>query len=113
MDALFRRHSGRRGRRAGPYLFGGKELRRLLVRRAPRGPWRAARATRDDLDHTEAGGCLPGADPDAVVSEAIERGGDQCGTLGSGNHFLEVQVVERSSTQTPPGRSASRRAGSA
>jgi tRNA-splicing ligase RtcB len=41
----------------------------------------------------ESGGCLPGADPDAVSRKAIERGSGQLGTLGSGNHFLEVQSV--------------------
>ncbi|OGB93811.1 MAG: RNA-splicing ligase RtcB [candidate division NC10 bacterium RBG_16_65_8] len=49
----------------------------------------------DDLTHAEAAGCIPGADPDAVSHKAHERGRDQLGTLGSGNHFLEVQVVER------------------
>ncbi len=48
----------------------------------------------DDAAHTEAGGCLPDADPDDVSDTACARGGDQCGTLGSGNHFLEVQVVD-------------------
>lgn len=47
-----------------------------------------------DLEHTEAGGGLPDADPDCVTKRAFERGADQCGTLGSGNHFMEVQVVE-------------------
>lgn len=47
----------------------------------------------DDLLHTEAGGCIPGANPDAVSQKAFERGRDQEGTLGSGNHFEEVQVV--------------------
>ena len=48
----------------------------------------------EDLDHTEAGGALDGADPDAVSKRAVERGNDQVGTLGAGNHFLEVQVVD-------------------
>jgi tRNA-splicing ligase RtcB (3'-phosphate/5'-hydroxy nucleic acid ligase) len=48
-----------------------------------------------DLAFTEAGGRLDGADPDRVSDRAIARGFDQCGTLGSGNHFLEVQVVDR------------------
>ncbi len=48
-----------------------------------------------DVDHTEAHGCLEGADPDFVSDRALDRGADQCGTLGSGNHFLEVQVVDR------------------
>ena len=46
------------------------------------------------MEHTEAGGCLDEAEPDNVSHRAMERGGDQCGTLGSGNHFLEVQVVD-------------------
>jgi tRNA-splicing ligase RtcB len=49
----------------------------------------------EDLTHTEASGCIPGADPDAVSHRANERGRDQLGTLGSGNHFLEIQLVER------------------
>jgi len=48
----------------------------------------------EDLVTTEAGGCLPGADPTAVSARARERGAPQLGTLGSGNHFAEVQVVE-------------------
>ena len=48
-----------------------------------------------DLAHTEAGGCLEGADPDAVSERAYQRGADQLGTLGSGNHFLEVQVIDQ------------------
>ena len=48
-----------------------------------------------DLLVTEAGGRLDGADPGRVSDRAITRGYDQCGTLGSGNHFLEVQVVDR------------------
>jgi tRNA-splicing ligase RtcB len=42
---------------------------------------------------TEEGGRLDAADPDAVGDVAIERGAKQLGTLGSGNHFLEVDVV--------------------
>ncbi len=51
--------------------------------------------TADDLDHTESNGCLPGADPDTVSQRAVKRGLDQSGTLGSGNHFIEIQVVEK------------------
>ena len=50
--------------------------------------------SRADLEHTEDGGALPGADPDRVSERAYARGQDQVGTLGSGNHFLELQVVE-------------------
>src|SRR6185369_15584463 len=52
-------------------------------------------AVKCDIDFTEANGYLEGADPDDVTDRALDRGADQCGTLGSGNHFLEVQVVDR------------------
>jgi tRNA-splicing ligase RtcB len=47
----------------------------------------------DDLLHIEAGGTIPGADPDQVSEKALERGRDQLGTLGSGNHFTEIGYV--------------------
>ena len=48
----------------------------------------------DDVAHTESSGCLDDADPSAVSERALQRGHDQLGTLGSGNHFLEVQAVD-------------------
>lgn len=92
MDALYRGIPAGVGT-GGPYLFGGKELRRLLAEGAAYLETRGL-ATPGDLEHTEAGGCIDGANPDFVSKRALERGGDQCGTLGSGNHFLEVQVVD-------------------
>ena len=50
--------------------------------------------TSSDIDFTEESGTLKNADADVVSSRAFERGADQVGTLGSGNHFLEVDVVE-------------------
>jgi tRNA-splicing ligase RtcB len=47
-----------------------------------------------DLAHIEAGGAIPGADPEAVSDFALNRGKDQLGTLGSGNHFVEVGYVD-------------------
>jgi tRNA-splicing ligase RtcB len=47
----------------------------------------------EDLDHIEGRGGLPGADPAHVSRQALERGRNQLGTLGSGNHYLEIQVV--------------------
>ncbi len=47
-----------------------------------------------DVERTEQNGCIDGADPDALSERAMERGLTQVGTLGSGNHFLEVGVVE-------------------
>jgi len=51
--------------------------------------------TEEDIEHTESDGCLPGADPAMVSERARVRGCDQLGTLGSGNHFLEVQRVAK------------------
>ena len=48
-----------------------------------------------DVEHTESRGSLEGADPDQVSERAYHRGRGQVGTLGSGNHFLEVQVVDQ------------------
>ncbi len=48
-----------------------------------------------DLECIEEYGCIDGADPDKVSKRAMERGMPQLGTLGSGNHFLEVQRVDR------------------
>lgn len=47
-----------------------------------------------DLETIEDNGCFPGADAAAIGKRAFERGRDQAGTLGSGNHFLEVDVVD-------------------
>jgi tRNA-splicing ligase RtcB len=51
--------------------------------------------TQSDLDATEDRGCIPGAEAGAVSARAISRGENQLGTLGSGNHFVELGVVER------------------
>ncbi|MFZ7128187.1 MAG: RtcB family protein [Desulfobacterales bacterium] len=51
-------------------------------------------ATPADLERTEEGGCLSGADPAKVSQRAMERGRDQVGTLGAGNHFIEVDMVD-------------------
>jgi len=91
-EALFRRIPAGVGR-GGPYRFDQKRLRRLLAEGA-RFLEGEGLATSGDLEDTEEGGCMAGADPSAVSQRAIERGHDQCGTLGSGNHFLEVQVVD-------------------
>jgi tRNA-splicing ligase RtcB len=68
-------------------------MRRVLERGSA---WAVERGfgTLKDLDFTEEGGCLEHADPDEVSMRAKERGSTQIGTLGSGNHFLEIDVVE-------------------
>jgi tRNA-splicing ligase RtcB len=47
-----------------------------------------------DVERTEDGGCMTEADPSVISDRALERGARQLGTLGSGNHFLEVGVVD-------------------
>jgi tRNA-splicing ligase RtcB (3'-phosphate/5'-hydroxy nucleic acid ligase) len=54
---------------------------------------RGYRAAGDDLERCEEGGRLQAADPTAIGARARSRGNDQLGTLGSGNHFLELDVV--------------------
>ena len=48
----------------------------------------------EDLEASEEQGAMDGADPEVITKEAIKRGRPQLGTLGAGNHFLEIQVVE-------------------
>jgi len=79
--------------RGGKYRFTPGELRRLMGEGAGFLLGRGL-AVESDLSHTEACGRLPNAEPSSVSDRALERGYDQCGTLGSGNHFLEVQVVD-------------------
>jgi len=52
-------------------------------------------ATEKDLEHVEENGCLDGANSDLVSRKAKQRGIDQVGSLGSGNHFLEIQRVDK------------------
>ena len=52
-------------------------------------------ATQTDLRRTEEGGCLDGADPSSVSKRARQRGRSQLGSLGAGNHFIEVDVVDQ------------------
>lgn len=55
---------------------------------------KAGYGTEDDLEHTESRGCLPLASAAAVPDRAKSRGMPQMGSLGSGNHFLEIDVVD-------------------
>ena len=55
----------------------------------------------EDLAHTEGRGCLAGAEPAHVSARAISRGIEQLGTLGSGNHYLEIQVVREGGVHDP------------
>lgn len=79
--------------KSGQYRFDAKETRRLMGE-GPRFVIGRSGGVLRDLDHTEANGRIDGGDPDEVSDHAVQRGSEQCGTLGSGNHFLEVQVVD-------------------
>ena len=80
--------------KTGAYKYTPKETRRLMGE-GPRFVVDRGLGTPADLAHTEADGRIDGADPEQVSDHAVKRGAEQCGTLGSGNHFLEVQVVDR------------------
>ncbi len=71
-----------------------REEKQLLVK-GSRWAVEEGYGTEADLECTEESGCMDGADPDAVSDRAYERGRSQSGTLGSGNHFLEVQVIDQ------------------
>ena len=77
----------------GKIRISQKEMNQLMIEGAR---WAVKRGLGldEDLDVTEDGGCLIGADPSKVSDRAVKRGMPQAGTLGSGNHFLEIQVVK-------------------
>jgi len=78
---------------SGPFTFSNKEMRKILGRGVEH-LVSCGLADRSDAEATESSGCLDGADADAVSPQAVKRGSDQCGTLGAGNHFVEIQYVD-------------------
>jgi len=78
----------------GDIRVGAKEEKEILLKGAR---WAVEKGfgTEDDLECTEENGAMQGADPQAVSERACQRGKAQSGTLGSGNHFLEVQVIDQ------------------
>jgi len=77
----------------GKIRISQKDMNQLMIEGAR---WAVKRGLGpdEDLDATEEGGCLTGADPSKVSDRAVKRGMTQAGTLGSGNHFLEIQTVK-------------------
>lgn len=65
-----------------------------LVEEGARWALKRGYAAEADLERTEEWGCLEGADADKVSARAKERGQEQVGTLGAGNHFIEVDIVD-------------------
>src|SRR5262249_12973235 len=79
--------------RSGKYKFDSTETRLIMVEE-PRFICNSELGVPRVLEYTESGGRIPDGDPHEVSDHAVKRGSEQCGTLGSGNHFLEVQVVD-------------------
>jgi tRNA-splicing ligase RtcB len=71
-----------------------REEERKVLKKGARWAIEKSFGTAGDLEHIEEQGCIDGADPDRVSEKAMERGKAQLGTLGSGNHFVEVGYVE-------------------
>jgi len=78
----------------GEIRVSSKEEKEILIKGSG---WAVSQGygTKEDLECTEEFGAISGADPDAVSDRAYERGRAQSGTLGSGNHFLEIQVIDQ------------------
>ncbi len=77
----------------GPLKLSPKDSRKVLTEGA-RWTVEQGYGTQEDLEATEDRGVMAGADPEKISDRAMERGKQQLGTLGSGNHFLEIEVVE-------------------
>ncbi|MFQ6057887.1 MAG: RtcB family protein [Anaerolineae bacterium] len=92
VDALYRNVPSGVGR-GGDIRLSHREMEQVLERGAA---WAVNQGygTKDDLEHTEERGAMAGAEARAVSKRAKRRGRDQVGTLGSGNHFIEVSEVE-------------------
>lgn len=92
VEGLFRNIPSGVGSHRRDLRLSQSELQRVLKRGAG---WAVAQGygSARDLDHTEEGGCLQGAQPEFVSARALERGRSQLGSLGSGNHFVEVDYV--------------------
>ncbi|MEQ8204093.1 MAG: RtcB family protein, partial [Smithellaceae bacterium] len=77
----------------GHVKLAGKDQKKVLIEGAN---WAIVNGfgSPEDLETTEDGGVMAGADPEKVSARALERGKQQLGTLGAGNHFLEVEYVQ-------------------
>jgi len=92
-DALFHKIPAGVGSR-GKLSLNEREMSAMLTGGAK---WAVQRGygTKDDLERVEEDGCIPGAEPDQVSDRAKKRQREEMGTLGSGNHYLEVQHVAK------------------
>lgn len=76
----------------GKLTLNSSEMKNVLLKGAQWAIQKGFGST-EDINHTEENGCMEGADYEVVSARAIERGRSQLGTLGAGNHFLEIQEV--------------------
>jgi tRNA-splicing ligase RtcB len=93
VDALFVNIPSGVGSHRKDLKLNPKELAEVL-RKGVRWTIERGYGSSEDSDHIEALGRIPGADPDRVSNRALERGRAQLGTLGSGNHFVEVGYID-------------------
>ena len=93
VGALFRNIPSGVGSRRKDFKLSSHEMDSVLIKGAG---WAVSHGYGDqeDLEHIEEGGCIPGGNPENVSQRAYTRGRDQLGTLGSGNHFVEVGYVD-------------------
>ena len=93
ISALFRNIPSGVGKGGGARKVSAREMDQVLIKGAA---WavKAGYGRQEDLERLEEGGSMAGADPSAVSPRAKQRGGPQLGTLGSGNHFIEIQQVD-------------------
>jgi len=93
VDALFNNIPSGVGSKRKDLRLSHSELRQVLLKGAA---WAVGQGFgfEKDLEHIEEKGCIQGADPDLISKRALERGKSQLGTLGSGNHFVEVGYVD-------------------
>ncbi|UCE44032.1 MAG: RtcB family protein, partial [Candidatus Bathyarchaeota archaeon] len=93
-DTIFKNVPCGLGSRRRDFTLSSHELERLAAEGVP---WIVDQGFGwpEDIKHCEEEGCMEIANPDKVSSTAKRRGLTQCGTLGSGNHFLEIQKVDK------------------
>ena len=93
ISALYRNIPNGVGKGGGARRVPQREMDQVLVKGAA---WavKASYGRPEDLERLEEGGAMDGGDPSAVSKRAKQRGGPQLGTLGSGNHFIEIQEVD-------------------
>jgi tRNA-splicing ligase RtcB len=94
ISALFRNIPSGVGKGGGARRVSAHEMDQVLVKGAG---WavKAGYGRAEDLERLEEAGAMAGAEPSAVSPRAKQRGGPQLGTLGSGNHFIEIQKVDQ------------------